>query len=57
MPAAPSRPRRCYFVPMDLTTGVPYWLAAASPLLGALAYLGSRLLWKWSLGHYTGVNG
>ncbi|MFF5183099.1 ABC transporter permease [Streptomyces sp. NPDC000345] len=38
-------------------TGVPYWLAAASPLLGALAYLGSRLLWRWSLGRYTGVNG
>jgi ABC-2 type transport system permease protein len=39
------------------STGVPYWLAAASPLLGALAYLGARLLWRWSLGHYTGVNG
>ncbi|WP_329544864.1 ABC transporter permease [Streptomyces sp. NBC_01356] len=38
-------------------TGVPYWLAAASPLLGAAAYLGSRLLWRWSLRHYTGVNG
>ncbi|MFF3942494.1 ABC transporter permease [Streptomyces phaeofaciens] len=38
-------------------TGVPYWLAALSPLLGALAYLGSRLLWRWSLGHYAGVNG
>ena len=38
-------------------TGVPYWLAAASPLLGVLAYVGSRLLWRWSLGHYTGVNG
>ncbi|MFF4659606.1 ABC transporter permease [Streptomyces sp. NPDC001381] len=38
-------------------TGVPYWLAAASPLLGALVYLGSRLLWRWSLGRYTGVNG
>ncbi|MER6419499.1 ABC-2 family transporter protein [Streptomyces sp. NPDC001137] len=38
-------------------TGVPYWLAAASPLLGALAYLGARLLWRWSLNHYTGVNG
>ncbi|WP_460070699.1 ABC transporter permease [Streptomyces sp. YKOK-I1] len=38
-------------------TGVPYWLAAASPLLGVLAYLGSRLLWRWSLGKYTGVNG
>jgi ABC-2 type transport system permease protein len=39
------------------TTGVPYWLAAASPLLGLLAYLGARLLWKWSLRHYSGVNG
>jgi ABC-2 type transport system permease protein len=39
------------------TTGAPYWLAAASPLLGVLAYLGARLLWRWSLGHYTGVNG
>ncbi|MEU6260914.1 ABC-2 family transporter protein [Streptomyces sp. NPDC047043] len=38
-------------------TGVPYWLAAFSPLLGALAYLGARLLWRWSLKHYTGVNG
>jgi ABC-2 type transport system permease protein len=39
------------------STGVPYWLAAASPLVGLLAYLGARLLWRWSLGHYTGVNG
>ncbi|MFD5792609.1 ABC transporter permease [Streptomyces diastatochromogenes] len=39
------------------TTGAPYWLAAASPLLGLVAYLLSRLLWRWSLGHYTGVNG
>ncbi|GHI02526.1 ABC transporter [Streptomyces cellostaticus] len=39
------------------TTGAPYWLAAASPLLGVGAYLGARLLWRWSLGHYTGVNG
>jgi ABC-2 type transport system permease protein len=38
-------------------TGVPYWLAAASPLLGVLAYLGARWLWRRSLGHYTGVNG
>jgi ABC-2 type transport system permease protein len=38
-------------------TGVPYWLAAASPLLGVLAYLAARLLWRWSLDHYTGVNG
>ena len=39
------------------STGAPYWLAAASPLLGLLAYLAARLLWRWSLGHYTGVNG
>ncbi|MFI7412181.1 ABC transporter permease [Streptomyces sp. NPDC049627] len=38
-------------------TIVPYWLAAASPLLGVLAYLAARLLWRWSLRHYTGVNG
>ncbi|MFI9168266.1 ABC transporter permease [Streptomyces lincolnensis] len=38
-------------------TGVPYWLAAVSPLVGALAYLASRLLWRWSLRHYSGVNG
>ncbi|MFF0042470.1 ABC transporter permease [Streptomyces mirabilis] len=36
---------------------VPYWLAAASPLVGLLAYLGARLLWRWSLGHYSGING
>ncbi|NUS31119.1 MAG: ABC transporter [Streptomyces sp.] len=38
-------------------TGAPYWLAAASPLLGVLAYLGARWLWRWSLRHYSGVNG
>ncbi|MER5436132.1 ABC-2 family transporter protein [Streptomyces sp. NPDC002588] len=38
-------------------TGFPSWLAAASPLLGVLAYLGARLLWRWSLAHYSGVNG
>lgn len=38
-------------------TGVPYWLAAASPLIGVLAYLASRLLWRYGLRHYTGVNG
>ncbi|GGN95564.1 ABC transporter permease [Streptomyces albiflavescens] len=37
--------------------GVPYWLAAASPLWGAAAYLAARLLWRWSLRHYTGING
>ena len=39
------------------STGTPYWLAAASPLLGLAAYLAARLLWRWSLNHYTGVNG
>ncbi|MCX5252939.1 ABC-2 family transporter protein [Streptomyces canus] len=38
-------------------TGVPYWLAAVSPLLGVVTYLGSRVLWGWSLRHYAGVNG
>ncbi|WP_327432711.1 MULTISPECIES: ABC transporter permease [unclassified Streptomyces] len=38
-------------------SGVPYWLAAGSPLLGVAAYLGSRLLWRWGLRHYAGVNG
>ncbi len=38
-------------------TVVPYWVAAASPLLGLLAYLGTRVLWRWSLRHYSGVNG
>lgn len=38
-------------------TLAPYWLAAAAPLVGLLAYLAARLLWKWSLNHYTGVNG
>ena len=36
------------------------WLsvvAVVAPLLGLLAYLGARLLWRWSLGHYSGVNG
>jgi len=49
-----------YFPAAVLTghdTGVPYWLAAASPLLGVLAYLGARLLWRRSLAHYAGVNG
>ncbi|MBV7695886.1 ABC transporter permease [Streptomyces sp. TRM70350] len=41
----------------DHDTGVPYWLAAASPLLGLLAYLAARLLWRWALRHYSGVNG
>lgn len=37
--------------------GVPAWLAEASPLIGLGLYLLSRLLWSWSLKHYTGVNG
>ncbi|MFE5814559.1 ABC transporter permease [Streptomyces sp. NPDC056479] len=49
-----------YFPAAVLTghdTAVPYWLAASSPLLGLVAYLGARGLWRWALGHYTGVNG
>ncbi|MFD7402089.1 ABC transporter permease [Streptomyces sp. NPDC059866] len=49
-----------YFPAAVLTghdTSVPYWLAAASPLLGLVGYLGARLLWRWSLRHYAGVNG
>ena len=38
-------------------TGVPYWLAAVSPLVGVVAYLASRMLWRWSLRHYSGING
>jgi ABC-2 type transport system permease protein len=37
--------------------GVPVVIAAAAPLVALAAYLGSRVLWNWSLGHYTGVNG
>ncbi|WP_233221214.1 ABC transporter permease [Streptomyces carminius] len=37
--------------------GVPLWLAAASPLVGLAAFVAARLLWNWSLRHYTGVNG
>jgi ABC-2 type transport system permease protein len=37
--------------------GVPVWVAAASPLFGLAGFVGSRLLWNWSLRHYTGVNG
>ncbi|MBT2423998.1 ABC-2 family transporter protein [Streptomyces sp. ISL-22] len=49
-----------YFPAAVLTghdTAVPHWLAASSPLLGVLAYLGARVLWRWALRHYTGVNG
>ena len=38
-------------------TGAPYWLAALSPLVGVAAYLGSRVLWRWSLRHYAGIGG
>ncbi|WP_371668445.1 ABC transporter permease [Streptomyces sp. NBC_00289] len=38
-------------------TGVPYWPAALSPLLGVVAYLAARLLWRRGLRHYAGVNG
>ncbi|MDX6330075.1 MAG: viologen exporter family transport system permease protein [Streptomycetaceae bacterium] len=37
--------------------GVPGAVAAASPLIGLAAYVGSRYLWNWSLRHYSGVNG
>jgi ABC-2 type transport system permease protein len=33
---------------------VPVWLAELSPLIGLGLYLLSRLLWSWSLKHYTG---
>lgn len=36
--------------------GVPPPVAAAAPALALAAYIGSRLLWNWSLRHYTGVN-
>lgn len=39
------------------TLGVPEALAVATPLIGLLAFVGSRLLWNWSLSRYTGVNG
>ncbi|MDX3458205.1 ABC-2 family transporter protein [Streptomyces sp. ME02-8801-2C] len=38
------------------TLGVPVWLAVASPLLGLLAFIASRLLWNRSLSHFTGTN-
>jgi len=37
--------------------GVPVAVAAAAPLIALGLYIGSRLLWNWSLGHYSGVNG
>ncbi|MCW6009515.1 ABC transporter permease [Micromonospora sp. CPCC 205371] len=39
------------------TLAVPGWLAVASPLIGLLAYLASRLLWKRSLRAYKGYGG
>lgn len=37
--------------------GVPVAVAAAAPLIGLAAFLGSRVLWNCSLRFYTGVNG
>lgn len=37
--------------------GVPWAVAAASPLIALAAYIGSRLLWNASLRRYSGVNG
>jgi viologen exporter family transport system permease protein len=37
--------------------GVPTLLAAAAPLVGAAAFIGSRLVWNVSLRHYTGIGG
>ena len=37
--------------------GVPVAVAAGAPLFALAAYIGSRVLWNWSLSHYTGVNG
>lgn len=51
------------YLPAAVLTGhghgtvVPYWVAAVSPLLGVVGYVGARLVWKWSLRHYMGVNG
>jgi len=39
------------------TLGVPVAVAAGAPLAALAMYVGSRLLWNWSLRHYTGVNG
>jgi ABC-2 type transport system permease protein len=38
-------------------SGVPSWLATASPLVGLLAYVAARCLWRWSLRFYQGVGG
>jgi ABC-2 type transport system permease protein len=37
--------------------GVPRWLAAASPVVGLLLFIASRLQWNRSLRHFAGVNG
>jgi ABC-2 type transport system permease protein len=37
--------------------GVPVAVAAGAPLIALGMYFGSRLLWNWSLTHYSGVNG
>lgn len=36
--------------------GVPIAVAAGAPLIALLLYIGSRVLFNWSLRHYTGVN-
>jgi ABC-2 type transport system permease protein len=37
------------------TLAVPGWLAVGAPVVGLLAYLGSRRLWSFSLRHYKGM--
>lgn len=36
--------------------GVPLAIAAGAPLVALGLYIASRLLWSWSLRHYSGVN-
>jgi ABC-2 type transport system permease protein len=40
-----------------MALGVPLWVAASAPVFGLAGFIGSRLLFNWSLRHYTGVNG
>jgi ABC-2 type transport system permease protein len=35
--------------------GAPAILATAAPIVGLLTFIGSRLLWNWSLSHYKGM--
>jgi ABC-2 type transport system permease protein len=35
--------------------GAPAILATAAPIVGLFAFIGSRLLWNWSLSHYKGM--